>query len=728
MRSHFQTLLLSFAVLAAAPAFAQSENKLTFSSPASNLGPVLEAATTAFGESYAFDRSVSTLPVVVRLKDIEATAFRDAIAKAVGGQWTQSESGYRLSRPGSLATTLRNQALAARAQRISHAIAQWLDKKSQSNWTDESIKAMVEAEMKSRQGIVDRFKNQAQEMEGVKISVMGNQAGSSSASSIVLLDFVRKVSPTILAKIETGDRIVFSDKPNRMQAAMPMNLSQSINQFERTLARIQQYSNGYTTPENFSFAGGLELGATGRVAKTLVSVAAGAIEDSVVIDLTLLNQDGKVLSRAQEFIAPEPNTPANTNDEQKVGEIIGADADFLNALKRANPSDSGNSERSVVAGQGFVFRIGIGEGSPTIAIPDSARPFVTRPDQNEPLSSFVSAALLAYANTKELNFVACIGDDLIEAATPTLKAGEVTASQVINLLSHDYVTTQSDGVMVVAPIDRIQTESVTLDRSALAKIVSSILSRGYARLQDKLDFMGLNAAPPRSSDFGTQLFKFIDGTFSEQISGSNFALSKLLGNLPPQFHDAEAPAPQARLSGLAPDCIKWLNRIIFGRSGPLVMGQGMAIMMSVGDSEETSFADSTEQYPNGIPLAATLTANKTLADSVYASNGKSDGRFLTAEALGTLRGFAQNQPEFGSVSEFNFYTLAKNLGIELRVSLGEDSTNLGQDSDAWLVPNGTNVNYDQLPASFRKAVDETIARQRQIEFGTRSNRAIPPTQ
>ena len=729
----FALLLSSLAVAS----LGLAQESLSLSARATSLSNLCDQLTAETGQVHRTTGRIGNLVVVVDVEDMDADEFRKNLAEAVAGEWQESGGEFVLRRTTATQNEIERGSLALHTARIQEKLAEKTEELGAIGWSNDDLEKMVEAEIEMRQNLINSVFNETNPLEeGSQVEFATSMSAAKSVSTIVLNSFLQQVDARQLAPIQPGDRIVFSTSPNMMQRPMPVNLNQAVAEYLQVFAQIQRIGAGSALPSNVSFTGGFELGraAPASISKILTSVARMDSGDILLFQMTLLDPEGKVVSRLTDTVNLATMTE-DTSESELNGSftIDGASGEFLGVMKDIkNIRGNANEVRAVnVNAGGQMLSMSSQDAWRPLAISETVRPWVHEPRSNEPLSAFVSSALIGFARGQKKNLIAVPDDSVFWALADTLLPGENSFAKVHDSLKETFEFRDQDGTMVIVPKDRLESEANLISRAELQAVIKRVLNRGYAQLQDELDILKLKNSAPDRNDFAVVLLRLVDPDLSNRVASSGsveFAQKRFLASLPGAARTPGNDPFQVTVSGLSPESKGWLNRMMFGRlTGAFVIGQGsIAVSITQDEGEQPARpVDSTEQYPNGVPGTAIVHVDRNVQDALFAMVNEERGRFFTASALGTYRSLSKSLPDFRDAPEYTQYRLADMLQINVSLRVQTESDDLLNASDFALRPSSPTLTWNQLPEDMRNQAAEAENRSTGVRFGG-GRRVDPP--
>lgn len=734
-----RTLTIMLALAAAWPVAGQDlGKKVSLTLPAVEVKEALRQLGAQTGLKFEASGRVTGEPLLLDVHDVTVQDLMPRIAAAMKAEWEKIPDGFRLTRSPALDRQQENAEVAARTAAIKKSLQRYLDEhQKMGQWDAETLAKLVDAEKKQRERTMKDIERNLAGDNAMMISMASN--GSQTPAGTALYEVLKGISARDLAQIQPGARVVYSSNPTPMQRSTSFDARQAINRFVTAHNMLANaVANEPALPNKVTFQGGLDLQAkpiAGAVGKLLVIVTRQAADSPLTLHLKIADQSGKIIASSQAYV-DVTETPTETklpapNKAIKLSEP----ADELVKLLRED-GESSRSSVNVMEINGD--RVVMSSGDPEVGKPISPALLdkLVHPDKVDPLSLFVSEALIQASAAKGTNLVASPPDAAFGAYAGILSK-ESNAGTVLGLVGQAGMTAEEkDGWLVLSPTTPYASRQGRMSRSALGNLLRSIVGAGYARLNE----MGAYAAslPVYREEKGP------DDHYLQVISPAAYrdyrdmlAVSEgmlvLYGMLSSEQRRVLESGQNLLARNLGPGPSAQVSNIIYNRpSGlPMIRGEGMAMMMSVSAGDEgggpadfgsdSLSKEPTEIYPTGIPVLASLTLKVTPEEAVYSRlSGSRDGRFFTAGELGMMQGMAEREASTGNgirpqnFTKFRSANLAK---LEMKLSMNEKQNQSARLRDAWILPNTLDVAMDALPAAFLKKIRDAQERMRNIRVG-----------
>jgi hypothetical protein len=732
-----RTIFLSSLLIAFCHASAQEDKKISYVGPVGPASRVLAEIGKQNGVSLVTSPQTQNDVIGVAVSDVTLGELLKKIGDATGNVWRKDSEGYRLIRDNTVDRNLKAESLKNRSVLVAKAIEKIIE--------DSKKKAPPPQESFSTGNAVFR-------VAGPDFGRMARTPGGKA-----ILALIQALGPDELAKLEDGKRVVYASAPNMMQKPIPGNTSAKVastlatEQKEYLKNRPADGPNGMRlmTPENdlSIFDGDASKG----IGKLLLIVSRASGQSELMFQVMLSDREGKSLAGGNLQLAVEKGEQTAIDFEAKKITPDPATSELARAL---NPGGSGGAQVSFIAvtvadgasgGESAPMEIfGGGSGSARPRLSPELTKHLLEPEKSEPASFGWTEAIATLAQQGQ-DVVAAIPDSAIRPLISRL-AGEFTTKQLLNAATNWGVEpTISSGWIVFKPGSIPFARDHRFDRGALGRLLKVAEGSGLVSLVDMAAYASTQAIPPTFTSYERQVITWF--TTDSPVNGfgfdsSNWSTLRLFASLSVGQRQALGSGQSLPFRNFSPYQIGIVNEEIFhSMAGPnyrnpnptggidrrqVVVADGFMIT----DGSFKLAQERTEMLPTGVPAAGYLRVASTTDVGVVASDSKTGSRqVMTAGSIA----FRQNQAEnpqmasFMQGSNFDQYrqvSIARhNFAFELSPS-GFMRRNL-QD----VAPIGASnkpVAYDQLPADFRKRVDEMRKRTPKLDMTTEVGEFKPP--
>ena len=192
--------------------FSASADTITLQLPVGPVYRIVDTIAEKTGMTLKVDAEISRDILYIDVKDVETEDLLSKIANATAGKWRKLPDGSMVL--SNDPATLNRRETAARQKR-----AEFLGK---------SLQSHVEQTLKAWYAQPDPKKRPANQNEGDEDFELNEYRGS--PGRFLLAKCAQQLSPGILAAMQTGDRIVYSTTPTRMQQRLSLT-NQTVHEF-----------------------------------------------------------------------------------------------------------------------------------------------------------------------------------------------------------------------------------------------------------------------------------------------------------------------------------------------------------------------------------------------------------------------------------------------------------------------------------------------------------------
>lgn len=718
--------------------------------PPSRLPEALKAIESRTGVSLLAGTPLANEVVMIRVRDVPLADVMNRLAETVGAEWQREGAGYRLSR--SVAQEQRDARAAAQARQraIQKAIDAALAELRRRPRLDEATVRDMMGELPwpdrptappgGGRGAGERLVPRI-DLRGALVATPGGRAAAQIASLIGAGE---------LARIEPGQRVVYSTRPTPMQRPLvgaALGIVQRMIEEERVFQEVtlDMVRSRFPAIDDAMSRGGRSRNEpSGPIAKVLFIVTPGRAEGrpgrgafrapwQMPVEIVALDAQGRQVTRNLGLLEISEDEAAPTGDAG--GEPI-AFSDEAKAWARAiqfgsrRPGGGPFGGGPIAEVVGAVFSFGPeDQDDSALKVADRLRQAMADPLQNEPLAFYVGPAFLAAAGDE--NLIASLPDDLLTSLAPAVNAGITTGNLLARAASEWNLDVRREGGwMLVAPENRTAARFARIDRAALAAVLS-VVSQGRNLSLDEL--AAYAARRPRgATSWDLALWRILNpvsaGTQASQLFG-NYEALRLWGLLDTGARQTLLRGQALSLTAIGGPLRAHIDDLVWNSwDGPRQMASGApatgaASSVSVaavappgrrgGPMGAMMFAnvERTELLPNGIPQGATLRLRVAAdpAGAVWAQHSSGQGRILSLGELAFQRARERNPgllpgPDRGP--RFDLYQPAKSTIYVFELSLAPNVNMVRALNDYQLDPSARPGSYDALPGSIRDRVEE----------------------
>jgi len=560
--------------------------------------------------------------IVLRLKDVSLQEAMDRIANTVGAKWVQKSDGYELDRPPEVTDKLRADALKSKGKAIQDAIAhQW---------------KALNVDKPMDQAYIDKLVSQ--------ITTMNRPSGGDDWRAVAILrnslpdqrNILRlfaRLDPTELATLQDGDRMVFSNKPTRMQHQIDGDLddiAEALKTEHNAFLDTYEKKKKPADTMQVQYVEVSEDPITAAPTRFLLSVSKQMFSSSYQVSMIAFDGSNHALCTGDLSLDIDLNMDRMLADRARI------------ARQNANEPEI---QVSPVTKQflSFVKNSMGGGGMGTQPVTGELRQALINPEENDPLSYAASEAFLGTAEQRNENLVLYPDDTMFLVSMMAGMEGSLKPSLVLQAVQSTgqilpMSVDEKDGWLTIAPVDRMATLDSRVSRAALGKYLRQAEDDGFVSLRNRSTL----AASINGSQMPV-LALFVPMMIHPEAIGDSdpdITMLKFYSTLNDWQLQRLEDQQQLRLGELTSDQLGFINRFVYG---PSMRNQMEMVQDSSG---KTSFAESaarselTETLANGLSPDSYITM-KAEPSKVYFSKLKSgSSTFTEAMDVDTLAWYA----------------------------------------------------------------------------------------
>ncbi|MEA2553399.1 MAG: hypothetical protein QOJ65_1575 [Fimbriimonadaceae bacterium] len=591
MRSRISLILLLFCAFAATWADDLTK-KIDYTTIAVPLQRAMADISKQAGVGLFVQPELQDEIVVLRLKGVTTDEAMKKIAAVVGAEWRKAKDGYELSRSPDMATKLYDDAIAARAASLRSSVAAKL-KQTQADqpMTPDRINRIA-AQLAKSQGEHDT------EIATLNYRELANLQ-QSVPDSRALWQMVAKLDPKLLARIELGQRVVVSNKPNSLQtevsddiASLGEQLFQDHNAFADAFLKFKKPKQGQTDEESPAGGPGDKMPAV--PVRFTISLERQFFGDSISAQMLGFDADNN------------PVVFASGNLEF-MGDFGNVMADRAKLVRAAESEPALTISPRSQAMLDFMKKAISGGGGSMQPATGELREFFLHPEETDPLGTLASEALIGMAEQRGANLVAYPDDTLFLVAMFAGQEGKLKPTLIIQALTglgpiSQMSLTEADGWMTVAPDDRYQAYISRTNRAALGQYLRAFNENGFAPIAATAKL----AESARGREFGV-LSIFVPMMLSQEAvpqGRGNVNILKLYASLGQEQIDRLDGGQSIRFAELDKSQISLLRRYVYqsAESRYDVVSEGSKTSYL----QQQASQEPTESMPNGLPADGML--------------------------------------------------------------------------------------------------------------------------
>ena len=543
-------------------------------------------------------------PIVLRLQNVSLDDVKMHIASAMDAEWRKTNNGsYELWRSPELLNKIEQKLIDDRALIIGKAIKKKLAEVAKFGEFSQSRAQTLATQWAQ---IMTADANGRTNDDQSRRYALDQQFPDQRA----LWQIVSQVDPKLIASVKKGWRRTFSTNPSKTQGELPDSLLEAApnwqeqhNLFSREL---ESALNGVQLREWGGDEGDARTPMPSMPRRLDLTVKVS--QTNPQIDLSLLAFDEQ--NHPIAFIG---STLIDLDDDK----IQQTEKAFEQADHSKAPTQ--NAAMSDATKAFMAFEKDYQTGGHEIAVSGALRQLVMHPENNEPLASFVSDALLGEAQLTGSNLAASPDDNFFGMAyvLPDNRFRAPVLGQTLTIFApisgNRYE--EKDGWIELSPLDPQTTLMNRVDRDALGKYVRAIDSKGYVALEDTAQYATSikgHFFPSLTNLMMWMLFVPHDTSIGEDT----LDLFKLYASLSDNQLQQMAQGTPIRIADLRSEQLEPLEDLVYQTQYTSTRGytSGEHIPTPL---ETACLWEPTEQFPDGLPTNASILFRKTKDEDNY---------------------------------------------------------------------------------------------------------------
>lgn len=693
--------------------------KITYKTVAVPATTVVSDLASKTGVKLAAIPSMANRILVIDVKDMMLKDLMDHVENVCSAQWkTESDGTIRLGRNAALENKEVRAEAALRLENVNKALKK----------------------------VADSLKPDANKDAGGMVSGFLPFGGSAEMKKICAL-----LDPVVLANIEDGGRVVFSNSPNRMQVALRGPIAPLVdtmlkqrNDRVKAAREAREKAEQDGKPKNeqqeamekqmqdvarmFGYGDALDP-VTEPWTKALVVATRGGgfmgmFGGGINIALHVYNAQGRVIHTSQFSLqvedeqmqfasmnpqikpkSTEPGTPIKFSEATKELSSFFSLTDWGDALER----------------------------KPTPELEAK----ILQPDKYDPLSFATSEALIFCAEHKKKNLVANIPDSIVSFASLFgTEGGATVESYLDSLKSGDEVKLEEIGETYrVSPMRAPESRSMRVDRVALKKFIDAAKQRFVPSLSDYAAYAAACAPPNRTPIVFPYMLLYVPNAiqqgFGGQLDWNMLRLYGLLGNAQRQVLENRGAIS---FGSLSQNQLEIVRQMAFGANSRLEptrerrardedLGFFELIAQMMPGQVKDFRQEPTEAMPNGLPQNGAMTLSIVNDGFVMADDaGKTNRRFgaLGTDELAMFRYISEDknfsQLAGGQIPKLDRLRLGERKWLEFTFRCTPATMFVQKLHDDNIDANASSISLEQLPDAFRQKVDKRLEAFKKMPF------------
>ncbi len=767
----FTILALSCAILGAT-AFAQDyAQKVSFTSSTLRVPEALKQLSEKTQTKLLPSPVYSNEVLFIRLQDATLSEALAKIADAIGGEWVKEGDALRLRRSESKAREEAQTEAQQRAALYRKSIQGMMEavNKTPKYGEAEAKAAMGNMEkafsnMQSGQTAGGRGRNPMSALSDFAMGLPGNRA---------IARLLAGIDPLVLGNMPAGSRMVFSNRPTRMQKPIAGNalaIGQTYLQEQKAFTSAQQAASPDGSSDTMIGGGGgmmirtrdtgngpmgMPAQVTGNPFKVLLIAQRMGQSDSITVFFTLYNEAGESMGNGFSALSPAfvEKTPSTIKipENEKPIELTPLSNEFRKMLKSGGVGMGQNMIMSFAGGgnQMMTFTAALpAGGTPEEKAKISAEWLqrILNPETNDPLQWVPNDIFTGIATGLNKNMVVQVPDRSVVEISQSLIDEMPKPTDAFIKMSQDWnFTVKDENGWIVARPSRPLTEALSrVNRPGLGEMLRTLNKSGRLSLDELAKYIVSQPISNSIFSFSMPYARLINANFADRelmrYAMGDDLMIRFYGLLTSNQRQALASGQRLPIQSLTVDQKAIVSRMVFdSQEGPSYRdpnqprnqrgpgggqrGGGMMMMMGGGGS---LFSERTEFLANGLPMDGFVNVRMDKQEAVLASGTGTGAQMMTPDRLAWTKVIAgqpqmaqfmgnQNFSQFQPVTQvdYNF-----NFIFTPNVSMSRSL------EDAIIDPKSKPGAYDQLSDAFKKKVDAE-AKKAQEQMKNMGERGFP---
>jgi hypothetical protein len=666
------------------------QGKVTYQNPGTTAGRLLKDLSAQTGQTLLTSPVTDGEVLAIRLHETPVREAMEKIAWAVGGSWKQEGETFRLVR-----TSEDVRAEQARERnRLIEAFRKALARRQEGlAKVGEFDAKQAERMAKDAAAAIERFNPESADPSFWRFT---NRLAEQSPVGRAMTRILSRVVPADLADLPKGIKIVYSTNPTRTQRRLTSEVKPVIATLQREqglwVDAMTRFNVKNPVVGNSAYLMNGIHGADrpiDSIGKVLLVVVRSSFSGVARFELLIADPKGKIVARSEASLGP------TYDDYMKIADVP------ENDVKVPRPKDA-----AALASRA--------ESDGKDGIPDDLRQRLLRPEENEPMGIVFGNWLVALGEAKRVNLVTSISDTSFYSFSGGLK--EVPATQMVRLLGTDYETQETSGWIAVRPGAAVSARALRVDRRTLGPYLRRRAEPTPLTVEEQA-MWAVRLPVDDDARLTTGLVNLVssDEARFQYVDPRQLRLIGLL---------TKAQRTAARQGGLplgslTPEQSRLLQEMVYGERGRLDYNGRSAVESEL--YNEGILKEPTESLPNGIPADGQLVIDEQVEEVAFTAPS-GDGQYrkgsqgYSAEEMGAQQ-FRQSRPDLfpgedgpGWKVDFRRLRLGKRTRYAVQIQFTPNLTmHYRLEDRAYKM--GAPIPYEQLPADFRKQVEESVAQQ-----------------
>jgi len=577
------------------------DKHLSLMLPAARVEIIVKELSSASGVPMAATGVLSKDIVVLKVHDKPLSEIMKRIADVIDGTWKDDNGTYRLTRTARQDTEQEARERKYRASAILNEINRSKAIQQETLTADEAKK------------LSGQFQKLKQANPEYAFDPNGRLDSPLNMTPVrrALLRTLSALDLDDVAMLEPGDRIAYSNKPNRIQRPLPGPIESILSKFVAEQTVWIDAIAGLPEDENPHFGGDPlnERAAIEHSPDRLLLIASRS-NSSALVYFTL-------------FVIADGGAIASTSLSIQNDAIRQIYSQFMkpSTTPGAKVVLTPNSLTMLDATKGF----GRPSTGPLPGPSPAAVALLTEPEKVDPLSIVATDGLVSVADDKHENLIASLPDELIAFNIVQTTKGQ-SVSDFLNMASGlgELEATETGGWLSFKPMRPYSIRRLRLDRGSFGAYMRGIVAESRASL-DAQSVFELTSQPSDYDMLGAPLAMLLDLNSTQNIDQDTITL-KLWGALTKEQKKDLIGGEKIPFKALTPAQLELVEREAYHRA---MKNQGQAMQVKT-PQDYQRMMEPTECLPNGLPPDGYLSVKVTNSKAILASSTQKNVRMSYA--------------------------------------------------------------------------------------------------
>lgn len=699
---------------------ADLSQKVTYRHAAAPVRVILEELSAATKVPLGAAANLNNEILLVSVKDLPLKELLDKIAEAAAGEWTVEGAKTYLTR-----SSARLKAEDAIEYQNKLAAIQKLlaERKGVSDLLEVDT---VERALKRRKQLESQTQQNFDRNAWEQIS----QIDQGTPGRRALIRIVQSLDPKALAAMVTGDRVVYSTSPNRMQKSMPGNsaalfadLRKDTDVWNQAAARLPASEERSVFVDEDAHRFDKPFVAPPAKALLIVQSADEGIDTATNLSLKLIvtDQEGTILF--------------SSSDTLRSLNFSGMQSAIAEGEKRGAEHKLSLSASAKDLAEQFSYAIGRRSSSgkrPEIGPEWKQR--ILHPERNEPLSTLASEVVFNIVDAEGGQTVMSLPDLYFLLTVALFAAPDVNVTTVAGALAalNSFGGTSTgvkNGWFAINPARPASMRQQRSNRLAISDYLTQADREGRVTLRNRAAY-ALKQESPAMIDLGmvSAILLFPEEEEAMGIWQERDWL-KLLGTVGSgQLQQLLSRDGRLAVSNMSPQQLGIVQKIIYGAKSGYGPNYGLIVEDENGNSIEapglfgpggrTLRTEPTEALPSGVPRDAYLTITSNTREVVFCSSSSSPGMRSEQELTSLAWNIATRErpdlfPWANQQAQYDRFRLGKTEDFTLTLHLARDLVIRTTLKDPMVTTKGDPLPLESMPEDFQSKLKAAIQKQRE---------------